>query len=376
MKADRKKCPIKGSMTVEAAIALPVFLCVVISMVMLTRVVYTHSKIQHALTETAGEMASASYIYHISGLRDLHDAVRNGIQERADIFEGQMDSVFDVVGGFGGGTDAGGAAQASGEQTDILKNIASYLLQGSFEDAKTGLFTPLVRFYMGKYLAPRSGDTDAGLRALGVSGGFAGLDFSGSTFFGDSDENIDIIVRYTIDLPVPIHVFPRLELVQRATVRGWLAGDESTGVLGGEGVEEDIWSLDNFTRGSKLRTIFGGNLPYNFPVISAFDRGKAVIIKSMDLTADSYQDVAKVRKTVDSYIKDLAGYQGQETPWGSKGIVIRKSDIGQRELLLVIPQNQLSGDVERLLAELPDRAEAAGVVFRLERYGTKAVKTD
>lgn len=364
-------------MTVEAAIALPVFLCVVVSMVMLTRVVYTHSRIQHALTETAEEIASAGYIYHISGLRDLHDAVRNGMQERADRFREQMDSVFDVIEGLGAGPgDGGEAVQTSGEPLEVLKNMASYLAQSSFEDAKTELFTPLVGLCMKKYLTPRSGDMDAGLRALGITDGFAGLDFSGSSFFEGSDENIDLVVRYTIDLPVPIKVFPKLELVQRAAVKGWLAGDEGAGVPDGEETAEDIWALDNFTRGLKLRTIFGGNLPYNFPVISAFDGGKAVMIKSMDLTADSYKDAGNVGKTIDSYVRELSKYQGQETPWGSKDIVIRKSDIRQRQLLLVIPQNQLSEEAEQLLAQLPSRAGAAGVTFRLERYGTKVIKTD
>jgi hypothetical protein len=365
----------KGSITVEAAIALPVFLCVVISIVMLSRVVYTYGMIQHALTETADEIASIGYIYHISGIRDIHDTARDGIQERADIFRDQLDSIFDTFESLGGSASQS-ADDAAASPLDELRNIAGYLAIGSFEDIKTELFTPVVKLYMKKYLKPESGDIDAGLRALNISGGFDGLDFSGSAFLEDTDEDIDIVVRYTVDLPIPIKVLPKLELVQRATARAWLGGDEASGVLDAGSTSEDIWALDNFKRGAKIRTIFGANLPSSFPVIAAFENGRAIMIKSMDLTAESYQNTETVIETIDSYIKELSRYQGQESPWGSKDIVIRNSDIRQRELLLVIPQNELSAEVEQLLAQYLSRAAASGVVFRLERYGVKSMSQD
>lgn len=364
----------KGSITVEAAIALPVFLCVVISIVMLSKVVYTHGMIQHALTETADEMASIGYIYHISGIRDIHDTARDGLQERADIFREQLDSIFDTFESLGGST-AQSPDDVGVDPLDELRSIAGYLSDGSFQNIKTELFTPVVKMYMKKYLKPESGDIDAGLRALNISGGFDGLDFSGSEFFEDTDENIDIVVRYTVDLPIPIRVLPRLELVQRATARAWLGGDEASGVLDAGGASEDIWALDNFKRGAKIRSIFGSNLPSSFPVIAAFEDGRAVMIKSMDLTAESYQNTETVIETIDSYIMDLSRYEGQESPWGSKDIVIRENDIRQRELLLVIPKNELSAETEQLLAQYLSRAAASGVIFRLERYGVKAVES-
>ncbi|HPP36751.1 MAG TPA: pilus assembly protein, partial [Clostridiales bacterium] len=57
----------KGAVTLEAAIVLPVVLCAFFSVVFLIRAAYTYSLIHHALSETALEMASAGYIYHISG---------------------------------------------------------------------------------------------------------------------------------------------------------------------------------------------------------------------------------------------------------------------------------------------------------------------
>jgi hypothetical protein len=375
----------KGSLTVEAAIALPVFLCAVISIVMLARVVYTHGMIQHALNETADEIASAGYIYHISGIRDIHDSARSGIKERTDIFREQMDTVFDVLGSLGGSMEGStesdgslleGIGDTAANPVDELKNIACFLAGGSFEDIKAELFTPVVKLYMKKYLRSGSGDADAVLSALNIPGGFDGLDFSDSAFLEDPDENIDIVVRYAIELPVPIKAPPRLELVQRATARAWLGGDEASGVLDGPDASEDIWALDNFKRGAKFRSMFGANLPASFPVIAAFEGGKAVMIKSMDLTAKSYRNTGTVRETIDSYIRELSRYRGQESPWGAGNIVIREADIRQRELLLIIPRNELPAEVELLLSQYGSKAAASGVLFRLERYGVKAIEAE
>ena len=65
----------RGAATLEAAIVLPLLLCAFFSVVFLVKTVYTYSLIQHAISETATEIASAGYIYHISGIRDLHDIV-------------------------------------------------------------------------------------------------------------------------------------------------------------------------------------------------------------------------------------------------------------------------------------------------------------
>ena len=39
------------------------------SVIFLIRTAYTYSLIQHAISETASEMASAGYIYQVSGIR-------------------------------------------------------------------------------------------------------------------------------------------------------------------------------------------------------------------------------------------------------------------------------------------------------------------
>lgn len=451
----------KGALTVEAALVMPVLLCAFFTVIFLVKTVCTYELMQHALDETASDIASAGYIYHISGIRDLHDTVRNDINDRSELFRNQISSVFetyDSLKSIGAGMqqgqeqdpaqDPGQSSQQSSKQSseqcphqsseqssqqsseqsphqrseqssqqrseqgpgsladsigplgkagedfrnmlnqaetmaddplDELKSIACYIAAGSLNDAKTQLFTPVVKLYMKKYLLTGSiKDVDQRLKMLNVENGFEGLDFSESSFLSDTEENIDIVVRYRINLILPLSFMPDLEIVQRSRAKAWLGGDDSSEVLDGSAEDntDDIWSLSNFQRGLKIRRQFGANLPDSFPVLSAFDNGKAVMIKSMDLTAESYQTGDNAEKTLKGYIKELVKYKGQEKPWGSKGIVIKSDSITSREVLLVIPENKLSDANEAMLTDMIRFARSNGVDLDIRRYGTKKVKSD
>jgi len=401
IKAFKRLLKPTGSVTVEAAIIMPVVLCALFSVVFMIKAVYTYDLIQHAIDGAALEMASSGYIYHMSGIRDIHDSVRNAVNDRADVFKSQIGSVFDTYNsiknikegiseGLPGIRDSSELISnvkenfenmlAEGKHiaqnpVDELKNIACYVAAGTFNDAKSELFIPLVRLYMKKYLASGKGaDLDERLGSLNIEGGFDGLDFSESSFFEDRHEDIDIIVRYRLKLPIPISFINNPVIVQRAKAKAWMEGDEA--LKTDYETYDDIWSLSNFQRGRKIQKIFGANLPSNFPVISKYDNGVAVMIKSMDLTAASYQVGNNARNTLTGYIKKLADFEGQEKPWGADGIVIRKDEIKEKQLLLVIPENQLSEENERLLIEMKDIARSHGIIFKVERYGVKLIPVE
>jgi hypothetical protein len=393
----------KGTLTLEAALVLPLLLCVFLSIVFIIKAVYAYGLVNHALNETASEIASASYIYHISGIRDLHDTARNSLMDKSKVLKGQLDSVFDtynslksVKSSLGQGVQGiedsvvslrnteksfnemlDSAESVADDPMEELKSIACYIASGAFDDAKTQVFTPVLKLYMKKYLTTEDiTDADKRLKLLNIEGGFDGLDFSKSSFLADRDETIDIIVLYTIRLPLPIQIIPGWNVMQRVKVKAWMGGDETTGVLDGSKSADDLWSLGNFQRGLKIRRLFGGNLPSNFPVIASFNNGKAVMIKSVDMTASSYQKGDNAKKLLEGYIDGLSGFKGQEKPWGSGNITIERKDIKNKELLLVIPQNELSDANEKLLASLASKAEAKGISLVIKRYGMKAVEQE
>lgn len=378
MKAIKGRCNVKkGSITVEAAIALPVFLFAVISVVFLVKTVYTYEMIQYAITETAEEMAASSYIFHMSGLGELDDSLGGGMENRAGIFESHMDSIFDGIKNLDAflkdapEENLQEAANVASDPVGKLKNAAAFLAAGTYGDLKTELFTPLVKLYIKKYLVSGSGqDADRRLRSLNIKNGFDGLDFGASGFFEKENNDIDIVVKYGIVLPVPIKLSPGLEIVQRAASRAWMGGDEASSVINGGG-GDDLWLLDNFTRGRKIRSLFDANLPFNFPVIARFGSGKATMIKSLDTTAGSYGNSETLAETINGYVKELQSFNGREEPWGSGKIVIRPEDIRQKELLLVIPENQLSPQAEQALNACTAKAASMGITLVVKRYGVK-----
>lgn len=328
----------KGSITLEASIVLPLFICILISVIYLIKLVYTHELVQHAIDEAAWEVASSAYVYRASELKEAEALIKNNL---AGIF----------------GDDEEISGLFSGIAADALAN-----------KAKAELFVPVAQMYTAKYIAQEGLDADSRLRMLNIKNGISGMDFSQSGFLQDSEENVEIVVSYEMELPLPVNILPDLKIVQRAVSKAWLSGDEPS-----EDDEEadDIWLLGNLERGTKIRTIFGANLPYSFPVISSFESGKAILIKSMDLTDESYQYAFNVRETLEGYIDELAGFRGQETPWGSKKIVISSKAITARQLILVIPENELLPEVEQMLGICASYASGRGVELKVVRYGLK-----
>lgn len=94
-----------------------------------------------------------------------------------------------------------------------------------------------------------------------------------------------------------------------------------------------VWSLRPFARGVAIENALGRNLPYNFPVIDRFSGGVATSIKSIDLGAQTYQNVGKLQRTLTRYINAVAAFNGRT--WG--GAVVDRSSITGRALELAIP---------------------------------------
>lgn len=110
----------------------------------------------------------------------------------------------------------------------------------------------------------------------------------------------------------------------------------ATGMAGGG----SIWNRNPFERGRAIETQLGRSpqLAGNFPVIDRFNNGTATSIKSIDLTAQTYQNIPNLTNRIQSYGNTLAGWQGTGAN-GWDGVVIRNADILQRELQLAIPPN-------------------------------------
>lgn len=124
--------------------------------------------------------------------------------------------------------------------------------------------------------------------------------------------------------------------------------------------EEDVWTLDNFSRGRFFRQHYGANLDQFYPSIQYFADGLARRIKSYDLTAPSYAAADYLEKRVAEDISILADFQS--------GPGIQAGMVRERELLIVVPRNSPPALWARLQAQQAEAA-ARGVRLRLEQYG-------
>lgn len=219
-KAQRKKRDCKGALTLEASIAYPFFLMVIVTFLYIIRIVYTYGLIQHAVSQTAKEISMYSYICQVSGLSDLNSGVQSSASGRVDQFNADVENVVDLYEAFSSGNYSGSYTGTT-DPVDILKNIGSVLISKGSQEVNDGLFELVVRPMVEGYIGADANGNSANERllALRVIGGTAGLDFSSSHFFEDGS-TVDIVVCYTIDPLFPIDIMPEINLMNRACVRG------------------------------------------------------------------------------------------------------------------------------------------------------------
>lgn len=390
----RNKC--KGSLTVESAIIMPVFICVILSFALFIKIVYTQCIIQHAINETANELAVYSYLYSVSGIQKLHDDAKDKLEEKSKLAQEQINDTVEVINVLSNAKEIIG----NNKDTDIdtlvsdikeikelsnealekgkelkekletaLKNpkdqvisFASLLAQGAFEDLKGALASPIIRFMCKKHIETGQIDADSRLKSLGVVDGLSGLDFSETRILSDK-ENIDIIVRYKVEPALPINYLPNLYFVQRAKVRAWLDGDgKKPNAVESKPDSTNLWKLDRNERTKKILEQEGKETPQDI-AIHKYNDGDVIDVTSINLSDKTYSTKSAVKSRINLSIRKLAEFKHKDYP-----------DIKSRTLIVIIPENSLEKreDVKQLLTgECLEYAKKKNVILKYkEAYGT------
>jgi RHS repeat-associated protein len=126
-----------------------------------------------------------------------------------------------------------------------------------------------------------------------------------------------------------------------------------------------VWRLNPFARGVEIENNILGrsaDLAQNFPTIDRFVNGVATSIKSLDLTAKTYQNAATLVRTVKGYIDTMAAYQGQTAPWN--GVTILPGEIAARAVDLAVPMSGAPSQFAEL-AKLQQYAQSVGVTLNI-----------
>lgn len=304
----------RGSYSVEAAIALTV----ITALVLLLRGYYYRIRaeitVQNALDKTAAEIASLTYpaarVVESLTSADLDDAGDNqtssflgqlaaGIGIGGDLpsfesvfkeFKGNIESVAT------GGADAADAAKklysSVKEIADDPKGAAALLASGVLSDLSLDvagriIAAPLCRMIIPAYIDPD--DPDGALKKLGVPGGLDGIDFSLSdVLFNGKD--ITVAAVYEIEQPDIGIPLPSVKIVQRAVAAAWVP-DSLLNLK-----ESSIWDLSPFERGREIVKIYKSTNPglsvksgYGFSLYSSA-AARYTLITSVNVYSSYYSD--------------------------------------------------------------------------------------
>lgn len=161
----------KASLTVEAALIMPIFLYLIIAFLYFIQIFTFQEQIQSAITKMGLNLAKTAYFY-----KDFPDA-GEAISFDKSLLGG--DSHIDID-----------------ELTDHI--ISGYSL----------------KLYARKYL------NQDFINYSCIKNGFDGIDFSCSSVAGQ-DDKIDIIVKYKVHIPVTIFKLLDMDMLQRARLRTW-----------------------------------------------------------------------------------------------------------------------------------------------------------
>jgi hypothetical protein len=119
----------------------------------------------------------------------------------------------------------------------------------------------------------------------------------------------------------------------------------------------EAWKLGWAARGNYFNEALGGNLPNGFKTIDVFVDGAATSIKSIDLTAATYQDSTRLTSALNRYIDSLANYE--DSAIGD--LIIKESDITSRTLSIAIPKGSLTSAQRAAFESAKMRADTLGI---------------
>lgn len=361
-----------GSITVETALALPVFVIALYILMYSIKAFFVMTNVEFAIKRAATDLASYSYILAKTGLVNgkENNSVVIGFISFLNGEKFSTDELISLPDSPTRSDSIDSHPDEQGKNSGDLKypdSILNYGLKSLLNllsgEIKKAALIPLVESYMNIYIDKWNKDM--------LEDNF---DFKKSKFYYGSNNLIIINVSYHIKIPFIENFIKGIKVEQQAVARAWMTGDSEFFQDGIENIEaSNIWDIkNNLDRGRYVRSLFGANLPFNFPVIAAFSNGTATMIKSMDITSLSYQDTFLLQKKIYGYIDELSGFKGGK----ALKTKISEGEIVLRRLLLIIPANKLNSGIEAVLNKSGGYAGSVGVKLEIKRFQHKKTEED
>ena len=317
----------RGSSTLEACIIMPAVIAVLLFFICLLKTVIALSCLDKAMIKTARLLSEYGILYHEYGLKELEN------------------KALAKIGSFL--NDKTGSSEGS----DVLFRFAG--LRECATTLDDVLYTQMSRTICLHYLEKDPLIKDGYIKLYKLS-------FNGSVFYDAGDD---------IELYASAIVFGRVRIGTSIKTRAWIRGNDPLLSIDESGTT--VWDLTNFARGKILRTIFGGDLPYDYPVLSAFDTatGAATVIKSLDFTAPYYATGKNMEKEIKEMINKLDKFDTSDGyTLRDDYPVIKRGMITSKKLLLIMPLNELNDRQAEVIRNIVVYAGTKGINLETVLY--------
>ena len=146
-------------------------------------------------------------------------------------------------------------------------------------------------------------------------------------------------------------IWQNLERRQSVLLNNWSgfrAATSEKDELEEESLPDDIWSWDNFSRGQAFAAKYGANLSRFHPVVAKAEVGQVTMIKSINLTANTYRYETALVSEVKQWLDNLTAFEGT----AETGEVINK------KLLVIVPEDSPLAALEILAKQAPNAAQS------------------
>ena len=196
----------KGSITLEAAIFLSMFLLAYLAFMDLVQAARAQMILQYTLNETAKELSQNSYILTKTGI--VEQSVKTG--QKSKEFQGKTEEMLNSVIDFGNAIAGDGDVIKSADvayeyvsdyfsnSDDIVQGLIAVVKNQAGGMAKEYAVGQVCRGSLKKQLGyVTSQDPDDYLKKLGIEGGLGSISFQGTKWF-DTSRELDIVMTYKL----------------------------------------------------------------------------------------------------------------------------------------------------------------------------------
>lgn len=270
-----------GSVTVEATIALTIFIFAFLGVSSLSSLARAESKVQYALNQSAKELSQYMYVFYRAGLYEKSNAGNEEIKKVDDLIKatgdfsnmiktastdvsnaGDLFNKEDVAGEIKDTIstvkdDANGIVEkgkALGEKykavadnpTAVLNGIYDVIKESAGSTIRSKIVAPIVgNVLMPKYLESNNHTADEYLESVGVENGMRGLNFALSSIMEDG-RTINLTVVYTVKYNIPLVGEKDFVIKQTASTAAW-SMEKSL-----DEVKATIWDKPPVKRGQEI----------------------------------------------------------------------------------------------------------------------------